>query len=225
MKYYKKISKCRICGSKKIDKIVDLKSQYIQGSFIKKGYPAPYKKKIPLQLGLCKNCLLVQTLHTVNKKILYGNYWYSSGINKTMKIHLKKIVDESLSLIKKRDIKILDIGCNDGTLISFYPKNIKCYGIDPSQIIKKIKNKKITKINDYFPPSKKNFKRLNSKFSIITSIAMFYDIDDPNFFVKNIQYFLEKKGIWIFELSYMIDMLKLNSFDTICHEHLEYYSI
>ncbi len=226
MKPYKKIKCCRICKSKKIVKVIDLKSQYIQGSFVKKGYPIPYLKKIPLQLVLCKNCFLIQTICTVNKKILYKNYWYSSGINNTMRSHLKKLVFEAKNFFKNSEnINILDIGCNDGTLLNFYPKNINCYGIDPSQIIDKIKNKNINKFNDYFPPKKKISKSFRSKFSIITSIAMFYDIDDPNKFVKEIKLSLKKDGIWIFELSYLLDMLKLNSFDTICHEHLEYYSI
>ena len=63
------------------------------------------------------------------------------------------------------------------------------------------------------------------KFDIITSIAIFYDINYPNDFVKKIKYYLNDKGLWVFELSYLIDMIKQNSFDTICHEHLEYYSV
>ena len=110
MKHYKKINCCRICGSKKIFKVIDLKRQFIQGSFIKKGYPKPYQKKIPLMLVLCRNCLLLQTLYTVNKKTLYKNYWYSSGINNTMRSHLKKLVIEAKSFFEKNlKINTLDI--------------------------------------------------------------------------------------------------------------------
>jgi Methyltransferase domain./Hypothetical methyltransferase. len=208
MKPYKKIKCCRICKSKKIVKVIDLKSQYIQGSFVKKGYPIPYLKKIPLQLVLCKNCFLIQTICTVNKKILYKNYWYSSGINNTMRSHLKKLVFEAKNFFKNSEnINILDIGCNDGTLLNFYPKNINCYGIDPSQIIDKIKNKNINKFNDYFPPKKKISKSFRSKFSIITSIAMFYDIDDPNKFVKEIKLSLKREMEYGFlNSSYLLDM-------------------
>ena len=227
MKIYSKIKKCRICKNRNLKIIIDLKSQYIQGSFIKKNYPKPYSKKIPLKLVFCKKCFLVQLLHTTNKEILYKNYWYSSGINQTMKTHLKKLVS-LLYVIKRKETKninILDIGCNDGTLLNYFPKTVNKYGIDPSQIIKKINKKKITVIKDFFPPKKENLKSLNKKFDLITSVAMFYDINDPNLFVKNIKYYLKNKGIWVFELSYLVDMLKLNSFDTICHEHLEYYSL
>ncbi len=222
-----KINECRICKSKDLKKIIDLKSQYIQGSFIKKNFPKPYLKKIPLQLVLCSRCTLVQLLHTTKKEILYKNYWYESGINKTMKLHLNALVSELYSIkqneIKK--IKVLDIGCNDGTLLNYYPKTVEKYGIDPSQIIERINKKKINVIRDFFPPQKKNLKNLKIKFDLITSIAMFYDLDDPNLFVKNIKHYLNDNGIWVFELSYLLDMIKLNSFDTICHEHLEYYSL
>jgi SAM-dependent methyltransferase len=144
-----------------------------------------------------------------------------------MKIHLKNLVN-LIFKIKKREVKnirVLDIGCNDGTLLKCYPKNVEKYGIDPSQIINKIDKKKVNVIRDFFPPQKKKFKNLKIKFDLITSIAMFYDLQDPNSFVKNIKYNLKDKEIWVFELSYLLDMLKLNSFDTICHEHLEYYSL
>jgi len=225
MSVFYKINKCRICGRKKLKNIIDLKKQYIQGSFIKKNNPKPYLKKIPLSVMLCENCTLAQLSHTVNKEILYKNYWYESSINLTMQNHLKEITKIGSNLIKKNDnISVLDIGCNDGTLLNFYPKKFKKYGIDPSQIIKKINKKKVNVINDFFPPQKKNL-LLNLKFDLITSIAMFYDLQNPNIFVKKIKTHLKDNGVWIFELSYLIDMLKLNSFDTICHEHLEYYSI
>jgi len=224
---YYKIKECRICKSRKLKIIIDLNNQYIQGSFIKKNYPKPYLKKIPLQLVLCQKCSLVQLLHTTNKEILYKNYWYESGINKTMRMHLKDLVS-NLCRIKKNEIKkikVLDIGCNDGTLLNFYPKTVEKFGIDPSHIAKKIDKKKFKIINDFFPPRKKNLKDLKIKFDLITSIAMFYDLDNPNLFVKNIKRYLKNDGVWVLELSYLIDMLKLNSFDTICHEHLEYYSL
>ncbi len=226
-KIFKKINFCRICGSKKLIKIIDLDNQHIQGSFIKSNLPKPYLKKIPLTLVLCKKCSLVQLLHTTNKDILYKNYWYQSGINKTMHDHLKNLVRDLLNINKKKEKEsnVLDIGCNDGTLLKFYPKKINKYGIDPSQIINKIDKNKINIFRDFFPPKKNRFKKLKIKFDIITSIAMFYDLDDPNFFVKEIKNFLKDEGIWVFELSYLLDMLKLNSFDTICHEHLEYYSL
>ena len=89
MNIFKRIKYCRICANKKLKEIIDLGKQNIQGAFVKKGYPKPYFRKIPLKLVLCTQCSLVQLQHTVNPKILYKNYWYMSGINKTMRNHLK----------------------------------------------------------------------------------------------------------------------------------------
>ncbi len=230
MTAYKKIKKCRICKKKKLKLVVNLNNQYIQGSFVKKKFPPIYKKKIPLQLVLCKNCSLLQASYSVSPKLLYKNYWYSSGINHTMRRHLKTLSKTSLNLLKNskipyKKINILDIGCNDGTLLKCFPNSINKFGIDPSQISKKINDKKIKIINDFFP-SKKLIKRSElNKFHLITSIAMFYDLEDPVSFVENIRKILSKNGIWVFELSYLLEMLRKNSYDTICHEHLEYYSL
>ena len=147
-----------------------------------------------------------------------------------MRRHLKTLSKTSLNLLKNskipyKKINILDIGCNDGTLLKCFPNSINKFGIDPSQISKKINDKKIKIINDFFP-SKKLIKRSElNKFHLITSIAMFYDLEDPVSFVENIRKILSKNGIWVFELSYLLEMLRKNSYDTICHEHLEYYSL
>jgi 2-polyprenyl-3-methyl-5-hydroxy-6-metoxy-1,4-benzoquinol methylase len=230
MNIFKRIKYCRICASKNLKAIIDLGKQNIQGAFVKKGYPKPYLRKIPLKLVLCTQCSLVQLQHTVNPKILYKNYWYMSGINKTMRNHLKAIVNNSLKIIKKNKLrKVLDIGCNDGTLLRNYPAHFHKVGIDPSQIIETINNKnKMRNFNffkNFFPF--KNFitKYKKNKFDIITSIAMFYDLENPNIFAKNIKEILKPDGIWIIEMSYLPEMLKTHSFDTICHEHLEYYSL
>ena len=188
---FSKIKKCRICDSNNLSKIIDLKKQYIQGSFIKKDYPRPYLKKIPLQLIRCKKCSLVQTLYTVNPKILYKSYWYVSGVNKTMTNHLKEIAKTAVSLLKKEKIffktRVLDIGCNDCTLLNAYPKKYIRYGIDPSQIPLKNKGKSIKVYNNFFPSKKIISDLKEKKLKIITSIAMFYDLQDPKNFVKSIK--------------------------------------
>ena len=102
MPVFHKIKHCRICNNKYLKEVINLGSQYIQGSFIKKNLPKPYDKKIPLRLVLCSKCTLVQLLHTTNKEILYKNYWYESGINKTMRNHLKQLVKSIIKIKKKK---------------------------------------------------------------------------------------------------------------------------
>lgn len=221
---------CRVCGSSALKKVIDLGPQYLQGSFVKPGKEMPSTRKIACTLVRCNPeedenaCGLLQMEHTVPPEILYSAYWYRSGTNNTMRNHLKGIVDSVTSVIRKKDAIVLDIGCNDGTLLGYYPKGVMKYGIDPSDVAQEI-NEDVVVVQDIFPSKKLVEVLEGKKLDIITSIAMFYDLENPVEFVNGIKNLLSTKGIWIFEMSYMPDMLRLDSFDTICHEHLEYYSL
>jgi len=221
---------CRICGSSHLTPVIYLGEQYLQGSFVKPGKEDPPLRKIPLSLVRCdptkdeNACGLLQMQHSVPPEILYSSYWYRSGTNQTMRDHLRVIAEEAQALIQKHDAWVLDIGCNDGTLLKNYPKNYVKIGIDPSDVAQEVGND-IEVVQDTFP-SEELIKKVNGKkFDVITSIAMFYDLEDPVKFCHEIKGLLSEKGIWIFEVSYMPKMLEMNSYDTICHEHLEYYSL
>jgi SAM-dependent methyltransferase len=221
---------CRACGSSALTKVIDLGEQYLQGSFFKPGKELPPMRRVPTVLVRCdptrdeKACGLLQMAHSVPPRLLYFAYWYRSGTNQTMRDHLKGIADEAADMIDKENARVLDIGCNDGTLLNYYPKTFVKLGIDPSDIAQEIKGN-IKVVQDTFPSEQLDKETAGKKFDIVTSIAMFYDVEDPVAFVKNINNSLAAEGIWIFELSYMPTMLKMNSYDTICHEHLEYYSL
>ncbi|MCK5610524.1 methyltransferase domain-containing protein [Candidatus Pacearchaeota archaeon] len=141
-----------------------------------------------------------------------------------MRQHLRGIVDEALSIHNKPTARVLDIGCNDGTLLSHYSNEFKKYGVDPSDVAQEIKGN-VTVVQDIFPSDELTSCLQGKKLDIITSIAMFYDLEDPIKFTKGIKNILSPDGIWIIEMSYMPTMLKMTSYDTICHEHLEYYSL
>jgi SAM-dependent methyltransferase len=227
--HIRKINTCRICGSKSLKKVIDLGSQYLQGSFVKPGKEMPSHRKIHCTLVRCNPeedenaCGLLQMEHSVPPEILYHAYWYRSGTNNTMRNHLKGVADSAREMIKKQNASVLDIGCNDGTLLSYYPDQFEKFGIDPSDVAQEVKIAKV--VQDIFP-SENLFQLLEGKqLDVITSIAMFYDLERPVDFVKGIKRFLSPNGIWIFEMSYMPRMLELDSYDTICHEHLEYYSL
>ena len=221
---------CRVCGSSALTPVISLGDQNLQGSFVKPGKEMPPTRKIPMSLVRCDPmrdehaCGLLQMEHTVPPAILYSAYWYRSGTNYTMRNHLKSIAEEAQSIINKTDAIVLDIGCNDGTLLNYYPNSFEKFGVDPSDVAQEIESH-VTVIQDIFP-SAELIERLNGRqFDVVTSIAMFYDLEDPVSFTKNIQRILSPEGIWIFEMSYMPKMLEMTSYDTICHEHLEYYSL
>src|SRR6185295_5644217 len=127
---------CRVCGSSSLTKVIDLGEQYLQGSFIKPGKEMPSTRKINCSLVRCNPqedenaCGLLQMEHSVPPEILYAAYWYRSGTNTTMRNHLKDIVNTALGLVKKIDCNVLDIGCNDGTLLNYYPENFGKFGCD-----------------------------------------------------------------------------------------------
>lgn len=226
----KTISKCRICGSSLID-ILSLGNQTLGNIFLSSQDKQP--PSAPLDLVRCNSdnnggCGLVQLKHTVPPHLLYNKYWYLSGINDGMKKHLSNIAGKAESMVglQSGDV-VLDIGCNDGTLLSSYKNNgIRRIGIDPAKNLIELARRytNIETINDFFS-SNAFFKASKAKAKIITSIAMFYDLEDPNKFVFDIGKTLDDDGLWIVELSYLPMMLNWNSFDTICHEHLEYYSL
>ncbi|MEA5553502.1 class I SAM-dependent methyltransferase [Anabaena cylindrica UHCC 0172] len=227
---------CRVCGSSSLTPVINLGEQYLQGSFIKSDRDDPPLRKIPTSLVRCnptkdeKACGLLQMEHSVPPEILYSVYWYRSGTNNTMLNHLKEIAEEiSCILPNTQDRTVLDIGCNDGTLLRSYPDSFYKYGVDPSDVATHIQKDKLEEniciVQDIFPSAELASRLGGKKCDAITSIAMFYDLEDPVKFVQEVKKILAPHGIWVFEMSYMPSMLEMNSYDTICHEHLEYYSL
>ncbi len=222
---------CRVCGSACLTKVIDLGDQYLQGSFVKPGQPSPPLRRLPTSLVRCdpmrdeSACGLLQMEYTVPPSILYSSYWYRSGTNQTMRNHLREIVEQATAMSAQKPALILDIGCNDGTLLSNYPTDMEKVGIDPSVIGREVKLPNTRVINDLFPCKELTTVLQGRRFNIVTAIAMFYDLEAPVDFVRNIAEVLAPDGLWVFEMSYMPTMLKKTMYDTICHEHLEYYSL
>jgi len=223
MKYHK-IKYCRLCKSNKLKPIINFGSISLSTKFPSKR--TKYKIKTPMIFGICQKCRLAQLLHNYNLKELYNDdYGYRSGINQSMISHLSGITSEIKNIIKlKQNDYVLDIASNDGTLLKSYKSPILNYvGIDPT--IKKykkfypknfkIKSKLFSK-KEYFNLSK------YEKAKVITSIAMFYDVQNPNKFVSDIKQILHQKGIWVMEMYYIPILLKYNAYDSICHEHITY---
>jgi len=227
---------CRICGSK-LTPVLSLGEQCTGSAPVRS--PDEDPPRIPLELVRCspelnkKACGLVQLRHSTLQDVLYFDYWYRSGINQTMRNHLAGVAHKAEQMVQLNagDV-VLDIGCNDGTLLRSYTKpSLQLVGIDPA---KNIGNQPINRyfngtdikiVTDYFSRASFSKANPNSLAKVITSIAMFYDLEDPNSFVRDIKAILHTEGIWILEQHYLAAMLKWNAFDVICHEHLEYYAL
>ena len=193
--------------------------------FLKEG-EKPETEKVELKLIMNDNGLVrLEKIAPMNQ--MYWKYWYRSGINTTMREALKDIVDSILRIQKtEQDNVWLDIACNDGTLLSFVPKEFIRIGIDPADNSFKYESELHAHhiIQDYFSKEVYQKKLGNKKVKIITSIAMFYDVSEPKQFIKDIYDILEDDGIWVMQLSYSPLMIRQMAFDNICHEHIYYYS-
>ena len=219
------ITKCRICKYENLIDVINLGEQVITSRFPVYGdYTTP---KTPIILCMCQNCGLLQLRQTTFSSELYEyEYGYRSGISNTMRTHLKQYQEEILAKISLNEGDIVvDIGSNDSTMLQYYSKNLNRIGVDPTGKQFKEYYGDVELIPDYFTYD--NFTKVygNKKCKVVTSISMFYDLPDPVQFAKDIYNILDNDGIWSCEQSYVITMLKRNSIDTICHEHLEYYAL
>jgi NDP-4-keto-2,6-dideoxyhexose 3-C-methyltransferase len=217
---------CRVCDGA-LTPILSLGVLYVSDFIDPTG---PDGLKAPLELVLCCQCHLLQLRHTVPAEALYRNYWYFSGTNQTMRVALNSIANTAEKLIHlKKEDAVLDIGCNDGTLLASYETSgIYKIGFDPAENLE-VYSKKITDklVTDFFHLAAWMRERelAERRPKIITSIAMFYDLEDPNSFVADIQKVIHPDGLWIVQMSYLPLMLRTNELGNICHEHLEYYSL
>lgn len=215
--------KCRVCGEE-IKDLMDFGKLYPSG-FINKDIKLSESDKVPLVLSQCTACGLVQLKHTVDLDLMYRQYWYSSSLNKSMVSSLRNVVEDVEERINlDGDDIVVDIGCNDGTMLSLYkPTGAKLVGYDPALNLKR--NEDIIFINDYF--SKDIYLELfgQLKAKVITAIAMLYDLPSPTKFVFDVKEILHENGIFVIQFTDLLSMFKATAFDNVCHEHLEYYRL
>lgn len=228
---YKKIEACRICGNAHLVRVLDLGEQMLTGVF-----PKEKDENItvgPLRLVKCTGgtdaCGLLQLEHSYDLGEMYGeNYGYRSGLNASMVAHLHGKVKKLLNRVKLRDGDlVVDIGSNDGTTLQAYPSpGPVLVGIDPTGVkFRDYYPPHIQLIPDFFSSSLLKDRFHGKKAKVITSFSMFYDLENPTAFMREIHEALADDGIWVFEQSYMPTMLETNSYDTVCHEHLEFYAL
>ena len=214
---------CRVCGGS-LTSVFNLGDVYVSTFVDTADSDAP---KVPLELVLCNSCLLVQLKDTVDGSVMYSDYWYKSGLNKSMVSALGDVVHNAIertNALALNDL-VLDIGANDGTLLRFYPGHLTRVGFEPSNLYALGEGPDVTIIHDYF--NKEAFERqFPGRYAkIITAIAMFYDLEDPHTFVEDLRECLDKDGVIVIQLMDLLSMLRTNDFPNLCHEHLEYYSL
>ena len=223
---YTEIQRCRVSQSENLVSVLNLGKQALTGVFPES--PAVPVTVGPLELVWCPDSGLLQLKHSYAASEMYGdNYGYRSGLNQSMVNHLtdKVFYLERMARLASSDV-VVDIGSNDATTLKAYKTpGLRRIGIDPTG--KKFAEhypQDVALVPDFF--SADAFRSVETRPArIVTSIAMFYDLEAPIEFARQIESILAEDGIWHFEQSYMPSMLRLNSYDTICHEHIEYYSL
>lgn len=227
MSNYREISACRISGSSNLISVLNLGTQALTGVF-PRDRATPVTAG-PLELVWCPDSGLLQLRHSYDLKEMYGlNYGYRSGLNQSMVTHLRNKVAhlQRLRPVAGGDI-VVDIGSNDATLLKSYgTSGLRRIGIDPTGVkFHQYYTDGVELVPDFFSAAAFRGKCPAGRAKIVTSIAMFYDLEEPATFVREIGEILAPDGIWHFEQSYMPTMLRMNAYDTVCHEHLEYYDL
>ncbi len=227
---HKRINYCRLCGNTELVQVLDLGVQALTGIF-----PKTKEERVttgPLRLVKCVGdgaCGLLQLGESYDPAEMYGqNYGYRSGLNPSMVAHLRGTIGRLIAKQPLRqDSVVIDIGSNDSTTLQAYPVG-RCtpIGVDPTGVkFSKYYPEHITLIPEFFPSASLRRVMGDRKAAIITSFSMLYDLEDPLEFARSVARELEEEGLWVFEQSYMPTMLAQNSYDTVCHEHVEYYAL
>lgn len=225
------LHRCRICGSSHLLQVLDLGEQMLTGVF-----PRSRDAQMttgPLRLVKCvadDGCGLLQLAHTYDLGEMYGeNYGYRSGLNASMVRHLSAKVARICEFISLRqDDLVIDVGSNDGTTLGAYPESIgvDLLGIDPTAgKFRQYYKPHVDLCADFFTAGTLRKVRPSKRVRVLTSFSMFYDLEAPMAFMQDVHDVLADDGIWVFEQSYMPAMLDALSYDTVCHEHLEYYAL
>jgi hypothetical protein len=227
------INRCRICGNTNLVSLLHLGEQVLTGVF--PSQPDTPLTRGPLELVRCSpagyaaHCGLVQLRHSYEAAALYGdNYGYRSSLNRSMVEHLRCKVAKLVAFVNLREgDAVLDIGSNDGTTLSFFPEGkVLPIGIDPTAAKwRRFYRGDAVVLPDLFSAARVRSVLGEKQLRVITSLAMFYDLEHPQSFVNQVAELLADDGVWHFEQSYLPAMLSANAYDTICHEHLEYYAL
>ena len=229
MNNFKRVNKCRICGSSSLVDFLNLGEHPPSDAFLTKQQLSKPEPKYPLEVCFCESCNLVQLRQEVSPDILFkDNYPYMTSISKSMQSHVKNLVTSATEGFNlKKGSLVVDVGSNDGTLLEYFQDlKMNVLGVDPSNIAEIANDRGVETLKEYF--SSEIAKIILNKYGsaqLITGLNVFAHIGDLHDFLKGINIVLDKNGVLILEFPYLIDLIEKVEFDTIYHEHLSYFSI
>ncbi len=226
--------RCRLCQGV-LDPVLDLGHLALPTFPRPEDDPAP---RVPLDLTTCRTCGLVQLRHTVSPDALFRTYWYRSSTNEAMQAELTDIVRAALAAVDvEANDPVIDIGANDGFLLSQYPlclphRRPERIAFEPAHNLKDACRRHAEQHwAEYFPPTGETRAThvlpvaWRRKVKVLTSIACFYDVEDPTAFVQAVDVLLAEDGVWIVQLQDLAQTVEATAFDCVCAEHLTYWSL
>lgn len=225
---YDNISVCRLCSADTLDVVMTFGEQYLASCFVKSNdKTSPQHVKVPLTLVLCRKCGHVQLRETVNRDLLFRDYFYRSATNPMMRDALREVAEDVIAHteMKPGDI-VLDVGCNDGIMLSMMPEEFTRIGVEPARNISwEQLDPSIRVINGYFNEASVRRATNGSQCQIVTTIAMLYSVEDAGKFAAQVKSILAPNGTWCAQLTYLPTTLQNLGFYDVCHEHLHYFSL
>jgi len=225
---YEVVTHCRICGGGELHLAIDLGEQYLASNFVRTNQGLPLDRlKAPLSCVVCGSCGLLQLRETVDRDELFRSYFYRSGTNPMMREALHDVMTEARARVPlQAGDAIVDIGANDGTLLSLFPSELRRIGVEPAKNIERPGlDPSIQIVQAYFARGAAEGALGGRQAKLVTSIAMMYSVPELNRFVADIKSILAPDGTWITQLSYLPRILETLSFYDICHEHVYYFTL
>lgn len=219
---YQVRSTCRLCEGKDLYQVLSL------GEIVPSTFPLPNEPDpaaVPMTVVRCDQCGFVQLRESLDDAELYGQYWYISGTNETMRAELADVVKEIRSYLPAAPCTVLDIGANDGTLLSNYPPSVRKIAFEPACNLIERLSKQADMTYPTFFPSRASYNLAGRSIRAISACAMFYDLEDPRAFVQEIDRLLTDDGVWVVQMQDLAQQVETNAFDNFCFEHRGYYSL
>jgi len=226
---YRTRESCRLCSSRALERVLSLTPTPPANAFVtavERDRPQPV---FPLDLHFCRDCGHVQLLTVVDPRVLFENYVYVSGTSPVFVRHFEAYADDVMRYFSlEHGALAVDIGSNDGTLLGFFQKaGLRILGIDPAKAIAEAATARgIPTIAGFFTPaSAARIRAEHGPAAVITANNVFAHIDDLSGVTEGVRSLLSPDGVFVFEVSYLVDVIEKTLFDTIYHEHLCYHSV
>ena len=228
MKIAKKIDRCRACGGESLTPIFDMGPQFLHTAFEKEGVCGDAAERYPTEVLLCAEenggCGLAQAAVAAPRDRLYANYWLRSGASRSGRAHLRELAEDVFEVAGRESANVLDIGCNDGALLSCFPSEARRYGVDPCEIARMI-GPWAQIANEAFPNNTDGAPFDGVAFDIVTSIAVLATVEDPSAFACAVRDMLAPNGVWVIETPHWAQLVEAGAYDALCHEELSFFSL